>query len=553
VATLFLELDDEITSAVGRLRAASDPSVALVLPAGSRIASSRINFRLLAREAEQLGTQLSIVSPEATARALASAAGLPTFGTVNRYEAAMAAGIVAAGEGAGEGIAEVGGGGSPGAAFGPPQDADSAAQGTAAGGAGSSLLEAARRDLPVAHRRRRFVLPSVRGGAIVAALVILALLGGGTVAGAYFILPEARITVTPRVEALGPLVFQVTADPEVTTSDPAGGVVPATWLETTVDAQQARAATGRKVTETKATGTVNFSNRDIDGTQSVPSGATVKTKSGIAFVTAKAVTVPKATVQQDPNGMLILVPGTASVGVAAAKAGTSGNVAAATITVVPQGYNPNLLRVTNGRATTGGTHTETKVIRQSDYDAAVAAAQEALQQSFDQWVSAPTGAAAGAIVVAESAVLDDATLDPAADQVVGKEMDTFDLTASADGRVVTVDPAVLTAAGEARFRASEIPAGSVLIDSSLRVTNIQVESDDPAKPMFEITANGQGYRQLDAAALEALVLGKSVDEARAILRPYGDPVVALNPDWFGTIPQLDWRVSVEVVPPAGVS
>jgi hypothetical protein len=116
-----------------------------------------------------------------------------------------------------------------------------------------------------------------------------------------------------------------------------------------------------------------------------------------------------------------------------------------------------------------------------------------------------------------------------------------------------VDPATLDAAGAARFRAGEVPAGYTLLDATVTVTHRQVASDDPAKPTFEITANGQGYRQLDAAALEALVLGKPVDEALAILRPYGDPVITLNPDWFGTIPQLDWRVTVEVAPPAGVS
>src|SRR3990172_12698931 len=97
MAILFLELDDEITSAVGRLRPAPERTVALALPAGSRIASSRINFRLLAREAEGMGTQLTIVSPEATARALASPAGLPTFGAVDPHQSAMAGGVEAGG------------------------------------------------------------------------------------------------------------------------------------------------------------------------------------------------------------------------------------------------------------------------------------------------------------------------------------------------------------------------------------------------------------------------------------------------------------------------
>jgi hypothetical protein len=208
--------------------------------------------------------------------------------------------------------------------------------------------------------------------------------------------------------------------------------------------------------------------------------------------------------------------------------------------------------VTNPEATSGGTHLETKVVKQSDYDAAVASLTDRLSASFADWLASTTSGSP-AIVLAESAALDPATFEPAAGDVVGKAAETFELAGHAGGRVLNVDPATLDTAGAARFRATEVPPGYALLDKTVSVTHRQVQSDDPAKPRFELTANGEGYRQLDPAALEALVLGKPLDEARAILRPYGDAVVALNPDWFGTIPQLDWRVTVEVAPPAGAS
>ena len=73
---VYLDADDEITSAAARIRAADDARVALVLPFGSRVATSRINFRLLAREALVTGRRLDIVAPDASARALAASAGL---------------------------------------------------------------------------------------------------------------------------------------------------------------------------------------------------------------------------------------------------------------------------------------------------------------------------------------------------------------------------------------------------------------------------------------------------------------------------------------------
>ena len=48
---LYLDVDDEITSAAARVREVPSGRVAVVLPYGSRVATSRINFRLLARDA----------------------------------------------------------------------------------------------------------------------------------------------------------------------------------------------------------------------------------------------------------------------------------------------------------------------------------------------------------------------------------------------------------------------------------------------------------------------------------------------------------------------
>ena len=88
----YLELDDEITDAVARLRAAKDDRVVLVVPPGSRIGTGRINFRLLAREAETRGLTLALVSSDAQVRALAASAGLDVYATVSESEAAPATG-----------------------------------------------------------------------------------------------------------------------------------------------------------------------------------------------------------------------------------------------------------------------------------------------------------------------------------------------------------------------------------------------------------------------------------------------------------------------------
>src|SRR6476469_5351135 len=88
---VYLDVDDEITSAAQRIRSSTATRVVLVVPYGSRIATSRMNFRLLSREAIVSNRRLSIVSGDAASRALAASAGLPVFASVSEYEDAMEA------------------------------------------------------------------------------------------------------------------------------------------------------------------------------------------------------------------------------------------------------------------------------------------------------------------------------------------------------------------------------------------------------------------------------------------------------------------------------
>ena len=67
--------------------------IAIVLPFGSRVATSRINFRLLSRDATLNGKRLSVVAGDAATRALAASAGLPVFSTVAEYETSEDGGI----------------------------------------------------------------------------------------------------------------------------------------------------------------------------------------------------------------------------------------------------------------------------------------------------------------------------------------------------------------------------------------------------------------------------------------------------------------------------
>src|SRR3954469_3473234 len=87
---IYLEVDDEITSAASRIRSAEQDRLALVLPHGSRVATSRINFRLLSRDAIENDKRLSIVSADDAARALSAAARPPVLASGAEYDGSEA-------------------------------------------------------------------------------------------------------------------------------------------------------------------------------------------------------------------------------------------------------------------------------------------------------------------------------------------------------------------------------------------------------------------------------------------------------------------------------
>jgi hypothetical protein len=42
------------------------------------------------------------------------------------------------------------------------------------------------------------------------------------------------------------------------------------------------------------------------------------------------------------------------------------------------------------------------------------------------------------------------------------------------------------------------------------------------------------------------VLGKRIDEARAILAPFGQVALNVSPDWTGSVPSFDSRVTLTI-------
>ncbi|HTC85786.1 MAG TPA: baseplate J/gp47 family protein, partial [Candidatus Acidoferrum sp.] len=493
ITLVYLDIDDEITSAAARIRSAEEVRVALVVPSGSRLATSRINFRLLAREAQGRSRQLLIVAPDGATRSLAASAGLTVYPTVRDLEESFAApptdvppsaagasvAAIATGSLLDAAQSDAGGASSgarptPGAGVaakpsdltGLARPADAAGRAAPATDADPTRVIPADR-LPMARplsdetarttdpyaassgtagRGGPPSLPVVHGGdrrggnrlalvAVGAFVVLVALVAG--ILG-YVFLPAATIVVTPRVEPIA-LTFNVTADPAVTQSDAANSVVPATVESFPLDATATFPATGKKVTNTKATGTVTFSSLDPARSNTIPAGSIVATTNDTQFTTMNTVHLLPATLVSDGSGGFKIVPATGDSRVTAVQGGPTGNVDAGAIRVVPPGENGVTTKVVNKDPTTGGTHNEALQVSQKDIDAATATLTKQLTDQLDATVANPTQVLPGSTVFPEtkSMTTPSSTTDPAT--LVGQLVDSFSYDLSATGSVTAVD------------------------------------------------------------------------------------------------------------------
>ncbi len=549
---VYLDADDEITSAANRIRQADDTRVALVIPFGSRVATSRINFKLLAREAMVNGRRLDIVAPDASARALAASAGLPVFGSVGEYEAALDAPVppeesavstapaaaAVAGLAAAATVATASTGAN--AVGGIPVAPASADPGLAA--AREAELDAIvhrGREIPVAKPRRR----GVRAGLVVGLLVLaLALVGAG--AAAYLVLPSAEITVTPQIEDVGPIDVTVRADPAATAVDEAAGVIPAQTVEIPVEVSGEFTATGKRTVTTPATGGVRWKNCDPSASYTIPRGTIVRTSSGVAFTIDESVFLPVAVIS-GTGTKLDLKCQTSEVAITAVKEGPAGNVEAGTIRTVPARYNRTLITVNNPAATSGGTKEDFARVSKKDVDAALATLEEDLQAQFQAALENPEGVPAAATVFPETAVLGESapTVDP--ESLVNKEVESFTLGLTANGTVLAVDASPVEAIVESALKDAVKP-GYELIDGSTRVV-VGDGTVDGATVVFAAAGTAEQVRPADGEALRQQILGLPEEEARAILEPYGEVELVLWPGFVSGVPTLQQRVTLVVL------
>lgn len=383
-----------------------------------------------------------------------------------------------------------------------------------------------------------------RGGSfaipiIVGVLIILII---GLVA---FLVPSADVLVTLPSHDY-PVQMSLTAN-ATSRQDTALKTLPAQTLTFDTSVTGTGHATGSTTVGTiQADGNVTFTNNDKNNQVIIPSNTIVATKSGVQFVTqAEALVLP---------GSPVVVP------VKAQSAGATGNVPAASITVLPassltfiQQANPSgttvNLSVTNTAPTThGGAGTATSLTT-ADVNTEKAALDIQIQAKVNAFLATNvhTGDQTGQPISVETPVP-----TPAVGSVVTNG--TFTETLKLHMTVLVVRAADLQAAAIAQMKdtLSKAKTNQALVPQQ-PVLLKQIKNNSPkngSSVLLSFTAIGQVAQQVSEDIVRNLVFGKSVSDAQqTLVGKNGIPGVThvhitVNPNFFHWLPFWTQRINV---------
>lgn len=268
--TIYIDIDDEITAIIEKVRSSKERIVALVLPKRASVLQSIVNMKLLKKTAESAKKHVVLITSEAALLPLAGAVGLHVAPTLqSRPSVPAAPGGLTAPEpeidestdfdpdaAASMPVGKL----APAGAFAADEvetiELDDDEPADESGTAAAPAAAAGGFKKPKIRKDSKLRIPDFnkfRLGLVLGCLLLVLLLVGGYVAAA--VLPAATVTISTDSSDI-PTNASITLDPKATELDPADKTFPAKIETKEVNNSQQVLATGQKNNGTKATGSV---------------------------------------------------------------------------------------------------------------------------------------------------------------------------------------------------------------------------------------------------------------------------------------------------------
>jgi hypothetical protein len=570
---LYLEVDEDITSAIDKLNKVSGDSVQIVVPKRSTLLQSVINQKLLKKAAENAHKKLVLVTNDRVATDLAARTGLAVAASLGA-EAVLAKAVKAAPALADDVIEDgdpepVG----PAPMATPPTQASPASQPTQPSQAAAEPVKQPKPEKPakaskaapvVATRALRDDTPALAEDAAAESVGKAAKDGkkpkvpnfnklrnralwiGGLVAvivayliGMYFWSSGSVTLYADGARSDINATFYV--DTSLSQTDTSTTTVAGQSLTTSNNVSTTFSPTGSQNIGTKATGTVTITNNS--GTaQPLDAGTRFVSPDGNVFYSNSAVTVPAATASVTGGGQVVKQPGTASVGVTASQPGDNYNEAGGQAYTIP-GLGSQTLVTAQGAQMSGGTTKTVQVVTQSDVTTATAAAAKdkpAGQKTLMSQVPSGDMALTSSLTATTSNVVS----NPA----VGGQGSQATITMTINYTMLAVNKADFTKVIE-NIEQQQLGAGNQIYDNGIGNANITAGKVTGSKQPFQFVTTASGGPSFDRTAIANALRGKKYSDATDYASGLPGVVkatVTLSPAWSTSMPHIAKHINVIV-------
>jgi hypothetical protein len=533
---LYIDVEDDITAIIGKVKASKEKIVALVPPKRIGILQSAVNLRLLARAAQSSHKHLVLITNNQALMALSAAAKIPV--AKNLQSKPEIAEIPALSSDDGDDIID-------------GQDVAVGELSKTADTVPASAIKdlSIDDDIPKAAPPVAGAVPAkprVKSGIKVPSFdqfrkKVFIFSGLGVLLVLFFIwaiffAPQATVVIDARTTptdvktsvAIGP-----TLDTNAETS---------TLKSIQVQDKQAQTvdfdATGTQNAGEKATAQVKFTAQSLSPTV-VPAGTQLTSSGGLVFTTDNAVTIPASSF--GPGCFPTACPGTTTVNVTAIEGGTKYNGADGDLSGAPSGSTAKF-----NNQSAGGTDKTIKIVLQADVEKAKAQlvalntddAKKKLAGKFDS----------------STLVIDDSfqatPADPQSSPAVGQE--------SKDGRAKLTSEVAYTMNGVAKGNLSTYLKAA--LDKQLNKDTQRIYSDgvktaklsnfkqNNGNTTITLAATGQIGPMINDDDIKEKVKGKRFAEVQEILKQIdgvNDAQTKFSPFWVNTVPNDVKKIKIE--------
>jgi hypothetical protein len=548
---LYLEVDEDITSAIDKLNKVSGDSVQIVVPKRSTLLQSVINQKLLKKAAENAHKRLVLVTNDRVATDLASRVGLAvatSLGAEAVLSTAKKAAPVLADDVIEDGDPEPAKATAPVAKQPekPSKEAkkavapvvatraltdDEPALADAAGAAGADEVAKAAKS-GKEPKVPNFSTLKKRALWLTALIVIII----GYLVGMYF---WSTGTVTLYADgARSNIDTTFAVDTSLTKATPGSTTIPGQSLTTSHNLSTTFTSTGTQNIGTKAGGTMTVSNRS-GVAQPLQAGTRFVAPDGNVFLSNSDVTVPGASVTQSGG----IQAGTATVPVTASSNGDNYNEAGGQAYTIP-GLGSQALVTAQGGAMSGGTTKTVQIVTQGDVDTATTAAVAGDKASGQKALVAKVPAGDVALTSSLTATPTAVTSNPP----VGGQGTQATLTLTVNYAMLVVNKKDYTAMIES-IEQKQLGANNQIYDNGIGTATLTAGTVAGTRQSFHFVTTASGGPSFDQAAIAKALRGKKYSDASDYATGLPGVVkttVTLSPAWSSSMPHLARHIKVIV-------